>query len=131
MGVSNWTEARLKAFIVSALRGAFRKFPTKHEVLNAAYVGKKINKKTKRTSSHYLCNHCKQEFPTSEVNVDHIYPVVSPEEGFTTWDKFINNLFCSKDDLQVLCTTCHDAKTKEENVERRKNANNKSSKKGS
>jgi 5-methylcytosine-specific restriction endonuclease McrA len=127
MAVSDWTEARLKAFIVSALRGAFRKFPTKYEVLNAAFTGKKINKKTKRLSSHYRCKSCNDEFPTSEVNVDHIYPVVSPDEGFTTWDKFISNLFCPKEDLQVLCKTCHDAKTKEENKQRRENVKNKKS----
>lgn len=120
-----WSTARQKAFIVSALRGAFRKFPTKYEVLNAAFTGKKINKKTKRLSSHYLCKSCNKDYPTSEVNVDHINPVVSPEEGFTTWDKFINNLFCNKEELQVLCKTCHDAKTQAENKQRRENVKNK------
>lgn len=127
MGVSNWTDGRLKTFIVSALRGAFRKYPTKHEVLKAAFVGKKVNKKTKRLSAHYVCNACKQEYPTSEVNVDHINPVVSVEDGFTSWDSFISNLFCSADDLQVLCTDCHDKKTQQENKERRDNAKSKRS----
>jgi 5-methylcytosine-specific restriction endonuclease McrA len=127
MATAHWTEARLKSFIVSALRGAFRKFPTKYEVLNAAFTGKKTNKKTKRLSSHYLCNSCQEEFPTSEVNVDHIYPVVSPDDGFTTWDKFISNLFCPPEHLQVLCKTCHDAKTLRENKQRRENVKNKKS----
>lgn len=127
MGTPNWTDGRLKTFIVSALRGAFRRYPTKHEVLKAAFVGKKVNKKTNRLSAHYVCNGCKQEYPTSEVNVDHINPVVSVEDGFTSWDNFIANLFCSSEDLQVLCTECHDKKTKQENKERRQNVKNKRS----
>lgn len=110
-----WTAGRLKSFITSHLRGAFRKYPPKYECLKDAFVGKKINEKTKRVSAHYKCNECKNDFPTSEVNVDHINPIVDPSEGFVSWDKFIENLFCSRDNLQVLCSTCHDVKTKSEN----------------
>lgn len=116
-----WTEGRLKTFITSALRGAFRKYPPKYEVLQEAFVGSKLNEKTKRMSKHYECNKCKGHFPTSEVNVDHVLPVVRPEEGFLSWDSFIKNLFCDKEMLQVLCSTCHDIKTKEENQVRRSN----------
>lgn len=70
--------------------------------------------------SHYRCNTCKGIFPTKDVNVDHIKPVVNPEEGFTTWDEFIKNLFCEKENLQVLCSSCHTIKTKAENVNRKK-----------
>lgn len=115
-----WTVGRLKSFITSHLRGAFRRYPPKYEVLKDAFVGKKINEKTKRLSAHYLCNKCKKEFPTSEVNVDHINPIVNPEEGFVSWDKFIENLFCPKANLQVLCSGCHDKKTKAENNKRTK-----------
>jgi len=48
------------------------------------------------------------------VQVDHIIPVIDPATGFTTWDAFIERLFCDRDNLQVLCTSCHDIKTKEE-----------------
>lgn len=46
--------------------------------------------------------------------VDHIKPVIDPAVGFTTWDSFIEGLFCEKDNLQALCRTCHKAKTQEE-----------------
>jgi 5-methylcytosine-specific restriction endonuclease McrA len=124
-----WTEGRLKAFITSALRGAFRKYPPKYETLKEASVGKKINTKTKRLAEHYVCNHCKQEFPSKEVNVDHISPCVDTKTGFVNWDVYINRMFCieyidnnlyiNKDNLQVLCTSCHDIKTKEENQTRK------------
>lgn len=116
-----WTAGRLRTFIVSALRGAFRKYPPKYEVLEEAFVGKKLNVKTNRMSKHYVCNSCNNHFPTSEVNVDHIIPVVNPETGFESFDRFISGLFCGKDNLQVLCSECHDKKTKEENQVRRSN----------
>jgi hypothetical protein len=46
--------------------------------------------------------------------VDHVLPVVDPIEGFKDWDTFIKRLFCSKENLQVLCSACHTKKTKEE-----------------
>jgi 5-methylcytosine-specific restriction endonuclease McrA len=117
--MADWTEGRLKAFITSALRGAFRRFPNKYETLKNAFVGKKINKKTNRLSAHYLCAGCKEEFPTSEVQVDHILPIVDPEIGFISWDEFIKNLFCPSNNLQVLCVSCHKQKTLLENKARK------------
>lgn len=114
-----WTEGRKKTFITGTLRGGFRKYPPKYECLKAAYIGKKINEKTKRLSSHYVCKSCNKEYPTSEVNVDHINPVVNPETGFTTWDEYIDNMYCSIENLQVLCDECHDIKTREENTIRK------------
>lgn len=122
--MTEWTEGRLKAFIVSGLRAAYRRFPNKFETLKEAFVGKKENKKTKRMSSHYTCNNCKEEFPSADVQVDHIEPVVDPVVGFVDWNTFIERLFCEKSNLQVLCKTCHNEKTNRE-----KNANNSKSRK--
>lgn len=117
--MSEWTAGRLKTFIISALRGAFRKYPPKYEVLEEAFVGKKVNELSGRVAKHYRCNSCKGHFPLSKVNVDHITPVVNPDTGFTTFDSFIENLFCQKEQLQVLCEDCHDKKTREENTQRK------------
>lgn len=113
--MDSWSEGRLKSFITSTLRGGFRRYPKKYEVLKEAFVDKRLNEKTKRVSSHYRCNKCKEVFPTKEVNVDHVNPIVPPSTGFTSWDDFINNLFCDKSNLQVLCSTCHTAKSAVEN----------------
>ena len=108
-----WTAARKHSFIVSILRSGTRKYPPKYEALAGAYVGQQINKKTGRLCKHYKCNVCGEVFPASEMSVDHLLPVIGVE-GFTTWDSFIENLFCEKDNLQVLDTECHDEKTKTE-----------------
>ena len=116
----DWTPARRKAFIVSVLRSGTRRWPPKYNTLNNAKTEKKVNKSTGRIAQHYLCNACKEEFPAKQVQVDHIVPVAAID-GFTTWDSFIDGLFCGEDNLQVLCTSCHSEKSKLEKKERREN----------
>ncbi len=60
--------------------------------------------------NQYTCAGCKGVFPNKEVNVDHIEPVVT-EQGFTTFDDYIYRMFCPIENLQVLCSECHNAKT--------------------
>lgn len=111
---TTWSEGRLKSFIVSVLRAGTRRYPPKFETLNEAKTEKKINSKTGRLAQHYRCNECKEEFTSKDIEVDHIVPVVDVKTGFTTWDDFINGLFCGKDNLQVLCKPCHKTKSKKE-----------------
>ena len=118
VGTLSWTEGRLKTFITSALRGAFRRYPPKYETLKEASVGKKVNKKTGRLAEHFTCASCKQEFPAKDVQCDHNIPVIDPNVGFVDWDIYIKRMFCSKDNLQILCTKCHDEKTAKERLVR-------------
>lgn len=112
--MAEWTDARKRAFIISVLRSGTRRFPPKYETLSEAYCGIRYNEKTKRNGKHYVCRTCEGEYPAKEVNVDHIKPVVDPEVGFVDWNTYVENMFCSKDNLQVLCKTCHNLKTQEE-----------------
>ena len=52
--------------------------------------------------------------PSSDIQVDHIIPVVDPNKGFETWDVFVERLYCDQDNLQAICKPCHDIKTKQE-----------------
>lgn len=115
----NWTDGRIRSFITSTIRSGFRRWPEKYEALNKAKVGKKKNQQTGRLAEHYRCASCKKHYTAKDVQVDHIDPVV-PLTGFTTWDSFIERLFCTAKELQVLCKTCHKNKTKEEAAERKK-----------
>ena len=45
------------------------------------------------------------------VHVDHIEPVGS----YKDWNTYIEKLFCSEDNLQILCLACHKEKTADEN----------------
>lgn len=110
---NQWTEARYRGFIRAFLRKASLRWGPKNEVKKAARVRKGV----------YICNRCKEEVTYTKLEgdkrianvfVDHIIPVVDPVKGFTTWDEYIERLFCEADNLQVLCKDCHDEKSKEE-----------------
>lgn len=115
-----WTEARFRSFVVSALRAASRRWPPKYQSLKAAFVGKKVNAKTGKMAMHYKCAECKKHFVAVDVQVDHITPVVDPKKGFISWDVFIDRMFVEIDKLQVLCKPCHKVKTDEEKQQRKK-----------
>lgn len=115
----NWTQGRINSFITSVIRKGFSKWPPKYEKLALAKKGKKKNENTGRLAEHYECSICKKEFVSSEIEVDHISPVV-PTSGWISWDSYINNLFCSVNNLQVICKTCHKIKSKKENEQRKK-----------
>ena len=114
-----WTEGRLKAFVTSVLRSGMRRFPNKYKALSSACVGVRLNKSSGRQAKHYKCAKCKKLYTSTNVQVDHIIPVVGPE-GFTTWDAFIARLFCSVENLQVLCKKCHLKKSAQERKGRKK-----------
>ena len=118
--MKEWTEGRVKSFITSVLRSGYRRWPPKFETLKEAQRGKQINEKTKRLAMHYECKKCKKSFPATQVQVDHIKPVVDAKTGFVSWDEFITRLYCTKENLQVLCKVCHDKKTKLEIKQRTK-----------
>lgn len=112
--LAEWTEGRKRGFIVAVLRSGTRRWPPKFEALNEAKTEKKKNEKTGRIAQHYVCAGCDQEFTSTNIEVDHIVPVVDPKKGFKDWNTYIKRLFCEKQNLQVLCKPCHKQKTKEE-----------------
>jgi len=116
-----WTEARYRAFVISGLRRTSQRWGPKHEALKRARRGRGL----------YECACCgtigPKTLPPEEGKkrrrnnavVDHIQPIVSPVTGFTTWDDFVENLYCEVDNLQVLCYLCNRSKTEAENQLRR------------
>lgn len=107
------SEAQFVAFVKGHLRRASRWWKPITDTLKAANLRRGV----------YLCNECKEEVPKSividgkrvnNVSVDHRNAIVDPSTGFSGWDDFINNLYCESDNLQVLCRSCHNAKSLEE-----------------
>ena len=112
---NTWTEARYFQFIRTALRGAWTRYPVKHQVLRKA--GKPV--KGKRHKTEYQCNECKGWFMGKEVQVDHVTPAGSLKE-YSDLPKFVETLFCEADNLQVLCKDCHKKKTDAERKAKKK-----------
>jgi len=113
-----WTDARKRSFVMSALRGA--KWPVKYQTIKDAYVKDGINPATGRKCKLHKCAQCGNLFPQKDMAADHINPVV-PIEGFTeetylgyNWNELIQRLYCEIDGFQALCKGCHKLKSADE-----------------
>lgn len=105
------TESAFWSFIRSSLRQKSRWW--KPIIQCRELAKRKYNGPNKRQKYEYQCNHCKGWFPAKDVNVDHIIPAGNLQSG-KDLEGFVERLFCEVDNLQCLCTSCHDIKTKNE-----------------
>lgn len=87
---------------------------------------KKNGEKALRPRVKYPCAHCGVLANSANIQVDHIFPVIPIDkrqkhlgtEHFT-WTEYIERLFCSQENLWLLCVDCHSLKTSLENCLRR------------
>jgi 5-methylcytosine-specific restriction endonuclease McrA len=113
------TEAMFVSFVKSALRSASRRWKPIYDTL----------KEARRARGIYECAGCGNLVPPTQnrkknISVDHRIPIIDPVVGFVDWNDFIARLYCEREGLQLLCRTCHDAKSRKERriaTERRKN----------
>lgn len=92
---------KLTAFIKNLLRRGSIRWQERNTALSAARIERGL----------YKCAMCQNAFKRQEVQLDHKVEVISVETGFTTWDSYIERLFCKADGFQVLCVNCHQTKT--------------------
>jgi 5-methylcytosine-specific restriction endonuclease McrA len=117
--------------IRSAIRRAFSRSPAVQNVKNRARSEHpKYNKDgslAKKPAVRFECAICHKLFMGKDIACDHIIPVIDIEESFQGWDAFVDRLFCSEDNLQMVCSyklkynhlhgdaaSCHNLKTAEE-----------------
>lgn len=91
-------------FLRPKLRRISYQYPPRSEALKRSRVER----------GRYKCASCEKIYRSTEINLDHIQPVVDPHTGWTDWNDFISRMFCDADGYQTLCITCHDAKTLKE-----------------
>jgi 5-methylcytosine-specific restriction endonuclease McrA len=105
------TESAFWSFIRSGLRQKSRFWkPITQCKMNSRRA---YNGPLKRQKFEYQCNECGDWFPEKKINIDHIMPAGTLRCA-NDLPGFVERLFCEQENLQVLCTTCHDAKTKSE-----------------
>jgi 5-methylcytosine-specific restriction endonuclease McrA len=68
-------------------------------------------KRSRKDRGLYQCAMCHELFKSHKVHLDHIHPVIALDQKEFNWTNFIERLFCDVEGFQVLCTSCHDAKT--------------------
>lgn len=121
-------EPILRSYIIRAIRQAFVRSKTYEAVKRAARVERSTFKldgtKSKRKSVSYKCSGCGKEFKANDINIDHRNPVTEVLSATVqmTVEQYIRRVFCSAENLQVLCSngkdSCHAKKTISENQSR-------------
>ncbi len=102
-----------KKFAIDALRRASYRWPDRDEAMRRARLERGI----------YKCACCEGSFKRSEINLDHVNPVI-PLTGWDSFDSYIDRIFCDVDGWSVLCKPCHKSKTFLENQIRKEEKNN-------
>lgn len=105
------TEAAFWSFIRSALRQKSRFWKPIKQCKDSAR--RKYTGTNKRQKFEYQCAACHKWFAEKNINVDHIRPAGSLNNA-QDLPAFVETLFCEVENLQVLCSTCHNSKTQSE-----------------
>ena len=109
------TESAFWSFIRSALRQKSRWW--KPIAQTKAKAKRAYKGPLKRQKFEYQCAECLNWFPDKKINVDHRIPAGTLRCA-DDLPGFVERLFCEVDNLQVLCTTCHDKKTQLEKTKK-------------
>jgi 5-methylcytosine-specific restriction endonuclease McrA len=108
------------------LKGALRRVFSRSDLRKAALervLVEHSDPDRPRVKKWGRCQSCSQIHPAYKMDVDHKDPIVPVTRRQTdmTVQELADRIFCDLENLQVLCETCHNAKSKAENAERRKN----------
>lgn len=99
------TEAQYLAWIRSALRSKWLRWPPRAEALKAAQVP--YSGPNTRRKYSYLCAICGKLFAQKDVEVDHFPHDAGSILSVDDIGNFCNNLYCEIDNLRVVCKECH------------------------
>ncbi len=102
------TEAAFWGMIKSCLRRASRWWKP---IANVRLKARRNYKgPLKRLKYEYQCNVCKDWFPATQIQIDHILPVGSLNKA-EDLPGVVERLFCEEDNLQAICSSCHTSKS--------------------
>lgn len=104
------TESQYLAWIRSALRSKWLRWPPRAEALRAAqtpYVGDNARRKYS-----YQCAICKRaDLSQKDCQVDHFPRDAGSILSVDDIGQFVNRLYCELDNLRVVCVDCHSVHT--------------------
>ncbi len=128
--VTDWNKFR-EGFVRETLRRASFRWPPRGEAVRLARTTRKPNPATGKLCWHVRCAICGKEMLEREGRVDHVEPVVpvssmqqSPGNQGTggsslNLGSYVLRMFPEVSGFQVVCSECHDIKTRSENDARR------------
>ena len=114
-----------RGMVKGAIRRAFSRSELRRSVLQDAKISH-TDPSRPRVKTWYACAKCSRPFAQHELEVDHIEPIIPVDTALEhmSWDTLVNNTWCDKKKLQVLCESCHDAKSAIERAQRKEHKKN-------
>jgi 5-methylcytosine-specific restriction endonuclease McrA len=126
------TPKQVNYWIISTLRRHFAWSDVWLEVMIENVRIEWIKTKSRKAKSdlrkrvYHQCANCLRWFSQGHINVDHISPVIPVsvktqlgDDGYLDIANYVDALYCERSNLQKLCKSCHKAKSKAENSQRR------------
>ena len=113
--------AKERNLVKGSIRRVFSRSDLRRKVLELSLV-KHEDSSRPRVKNWAKCPLCKEFIPKSYMQVDHISPLIKLTETLDdlTWDEVVDRIWCHESNLMAICETCHKAKSKAENKERRR-----------
>ncbi len=107
--------------IKGAIRRVFSRSDLRREVIDLSRIDY-TDPNRPRVTKWSRCSYCSKPTPTYLIEVDHVLPIVPIDKALEDldWDALVNNVWCEIGNLRPTCKSCHSAKTKAENAERRR-----------
>lgn len=107
------------------VKGAIRRVFSRSDLRKSALDRAKViirSLQRPRVKTWYQCRSCDSYCAGYEMQVDHIDPIIPTYTSLErmTWDQVVDRIWCEESNLRAICLTCHKAKSKIENDERRK-----------
>ncbi len=105
--------AKERGLIKGAIRRAFSRSELRQKIMARARIEHSDPSKP-RCKKWIRCEVCKQPSPEWSSDVDHIDPLIPIGKTMAemSMDELVNRTWCPEENLQAICLTCHDAKTK-------------------
>lgn len=118
-----------RGLLKGAVRRVFSRSELRRKIIEASEV-KHSDPSRPRVKKWCLCAACNKPEAKSYCVADHIEPVIPIDSSFEEMglDLTVDRMWCKEDNLQTICPSCHDEKTKIERKQRKAMKNDKKSK---
>lgn len=109
--------------VKGALRRVFSRSDLRRNAIERTIVRDYIDLRRPRVKTWCKCPECRNHFAKSEMEVDHVSPVVPVTKSLydMTADELVDNIWSVEQNLRAMCKECHTAKTRIEARERARN----------
>lgn len=104
-----------------SLLQSMRQTFSRSEYVKRFRASKKSKAVGKRSGVRYSCDVCGKDFAPKDTEVHHIHSVIEIGKHYSdyTLDEYWHRLWCPLTELQLLCHTCHESITQDQQLQRK------------